>query len=181
MVRTFTLIGSALLVVACAGITDDPNTLRVNFICNPAGAALYQDNINVGTCPTTLRYQILDQDRAQGQKTLKGITAHWVSGVSSSVSSISANLENGLLQHFRFERPRNIPNYDVDANYAINLEKNQIARAQVEALRAQADALQNQNVTVTVDNQSAPIQAPSRRTNCTSTRGVGGTVYTNCY
>lgn len=174
MVRTFTLIGSAMLVVACAGIIDDPNTLRVEFICNPAGATLYQDNVNLGSCPTTLSYKISEENRSQGYVTLKGLTAYWVSGASSSANSISAELRNGLRQDFHFERPRGAPNYDVDANYALNLEKNRILRAQVEAI-------QNQNITVTMDNQSTPTTAPQRRTNCTSTRGVGGAVYTNCY
>ena len=156
-------------LVACASLAEDTSTLYLDFTCNPQGATLYQENtLNFGACPRTITYKISDQDRARGTMTLKGVTAFWVSGVSSSVPTISANLSNGLHQHFNFERPRDAPNYSVDANYALNLEKNRLLKAQVDAL---------ENITVTVD-QSSP--APSLRTHCT-TNHIGQTAYTNCY
>jgi hypothetical protein len=133
------------------------------------GATLYQEiTLRIGTCPATVTYKITDQDRARGSMTLKGVTAFWVSGVSSSVSKITANLQNGLHQHFVFERPRDAPSYSVDANYALELEKNRLLKQQVEAI---------ENITVTVD-QSTP--APTLQTHCTTNR-IGTTSYTNCY
>jgi hypothetical protein len=102
--------------------------------------------------------------------TLKGVTAFWVSGVSSSIGTINANLANGLQQHFNFERSRDAPNYSVDANYALELEKQRLMRAQVEAL---------QNINVTVE-QPASSPMPTLRTHCT-TSNIGNTSYTNCY
>jgi hypothetical protein len=164
------IVVTCLAVAACASLAEDQNTLYVEYTCNPVGATLYQENtLNLGRCPRTIIYKITDQDRARGSMILKGVTAFWVSGVSSSSSpTISANLANGLHQHFNFERPRDAPNYNVDANYALNLEKNELLKAQVEAI---------ENINVTVD-QSSP--APTLRTHCT-TNHIGQTAYTNCY
>jgi hypothetical protein len=208
-----------LFVVACAGFLVDPNTLLVDFVCNPEGATLYQDqqvdnasptnSLNtcpatfvacrspyvttartfgppntltaVGTCPSTLQYKITDQDKARGYISLRGITAYWVSGASSSVNSINANLQNGRHQNFRFERPRDFPNYETDANYALNLEKLRIMRAQAEAQETQA-AIATLNNAVAAANAAfaAPVPAPNLGTHCT-TRFLGNTAYTDCY
>jgi hypothetical protein len=173
--KTFFMLATAAAVLgACAGTKEDPNTLHVTYSCNPAGATLYQENVNVGMCPTTLRYKVSDEDRARGYKLLRGITAYWVSGASSSVNSIKSDLEKGLHQNFTFERPRSLPNYEVDANYAINLEKNRILRVQAEATRAQAEAAALQ-----AEALQQALQAPPRGTHCT-TRNIGNTVYTDC-
>jgi hypothetical protein len=43
--------GFALLLTACASIVEDNTKLTVDFVCNPAGATLYQDNVNMGREP----------------------------------------------------------------------------------------------------------------------------------
>jgi hypothetical protein len=156
-------------LAACASLAEDTSTLYVDFVCNPAGATLYQENkLNFGTCPRTITYKITDQDRARGSMTLKGVTAFWVSGVSSSIPTINASLANGLHQHFNFERPRDAPGYSIDANYALDIEKTRLMKQQVDAI---------ENITVTVD-QSTP--APTLRTHCT-TNHIGQMAYTNCF
>ena len=163
----------AIALSGCASVLGDNNTLYVEYVCNPAGATLYQENtLNIGMCPRTVTYTIADADRTRGNMTLKGVTAFWVSGVSSSTTpTITANLQNGQRQSFRFERPRDAPNYNVDANYALELEKARLLRAQVEAVQ---DVAANSAV---VAANSAP---PPLRTHCT-TSTIGGTTYTNCY
>lgn len=165
----------AVVLAGCASISGDSNTLYVQYICNPAGATLYQENtVNLGMCPRTVTYPITEADRARGYVLLKGVTAFWVSGVSSSTTpTIMAYLKSGQQQHFRFERPRDAPNYSVDANYALQLEKAQLLRAQVEAIQDVAT-----NSAVIATNSEQP--APSLRTHCT-TNTIGGTTYTNCY
>ncbi len=166
-----------LMLTACAGIGVDPNTLYVDYICTPQGATLYELNTtNLGICPGTVHYAVTDRDRQNGYVALKGITAHWVSGASSSVGQITAYLKNGLHQNFRFERPRNIPGYDVDANYALNLEKNRLLRAQAEAAQVAAAA----SVVTAVNSAAPPTPAPTLGTHCTTT-SIAGTLYTNCY
>ncbi len=207
-----TLLAPLVLVLtACAGLFVDPNTLLVDFVCNPEGATLYQNQVNnasptnslntcpptfvacrspyvttagtftaVGTCPTTLQYKITDQDRARGYVSLKGITAYWVSGASSSVNFINANLQNGLHQNLRFERPRDFPNYEADANYALNLEKVRILRAQAEAQETQAAIATLNNAVAAANAAFAAAPAPNFGTHCT-TRYLGNTAYTDCY
>jgi hypothetical protein len=212
------LIVPVFLATACAGIIADPNTLLVDFVCNPEGATLYQNQVEnasptnsvntcpptfaacrspyvtttsrtygtpqtltaAGACPTTLQYKITDQDRARGYIILRGITAYWVSGASSSVNSINANLQNGLHQNFRFERPRDFPNYEADANYALNLEKVRILRAQAEAQETQAAIATLNNAVAAANAAYAAAPAPNLGTHCT-TRYLGNTAYTDCY
>lgn len=206
---------SLLLVAACAGIIADPNTLLVDFVCNPEGATLYQrepTNVSatsksycppdfiacrnpavtpsltsrsgtltpVGNCPLTARYPISAQDKANGYMTLKGVTAYWVSGASSSVNAINVNLQNGLHQNIRFERPRDFPAYDTDANYALNLEKNRILRAQAEAQETQAAIATFNNAVAAANAAYANAPPPNLGTHCT-TRYLGNTAYTDCY
>jgi hypothetical protein len=107
----------ALTLGACtSSLFDDPNTLYVSFSCTPRGSTLYQDAVDIGSCPTTLQYKITEQDKANGYKLLKSITSFWVSGTSISSPEIMAYLKNGLRQEYHFDRPRNVPNYDIDAN-----------------------------------------------------------------
>jgi hypothetical protein len=218
---------SLLLVAACAGIIADPNTLLVDFVCNPEGATLYQNQANnpppsvnnnlvntkvppsvnlcpdnfiacrnpavvtsrtfgqatltpIGNCPTTLQYKITAQDKANGYMTVRGVTAYWVSGASSSVNAINVNLQNGLHQNIRFERPRDFPAYDTDANYALNLEKNRILRAQAEAQETQAGIATFNNAVAAANAAYANAPPPNLGTHCT-TRYLGNTAYTDCY
>jgi hypothetical protein len=173
------LFGAKLILLlsvatADAGILEDifgdPNTLFVTFMCDPIGATLYQvDNVKLGDCPLRLQYKIASQDRERGYVVLRGVTAFWVSGASSSVNSINAYLKNGLEQQFGFDRPRSIPNYDVDANYAFNLEQNRILREQAHAQETQA-----------ILGVLGTTLRPNIGTHCT-TAYVGTTAYTNCY
>ena len=221
MAVSLVLSACAILLGECAGIVADPNTLLVDFVCNPEGATLYQREASVlqptnvsptsnsycppdfiacrnpavtppmqtfgpprltpvGTCPLTARYPISAQDKANGYMTLKGVTAYWVSGASSSVSTISANLQNGLHQNFRFERPRDFPAYDTDANYALNLEKNRILRAQAEAQENQAAAATLANALIAANAARANAPPPNLGTHCT-TSYLANYAYTNCY
>jgi hypothetical protein len=180
------LVASSLLVTACTGIGVDPNTMVVDFVCDPQGATLYQiDKVNIGSCPTTLKYQITDEARARGYMELRGITAVWVSGASSSVNLIRADLQKGLRQNFRFDRPRSMPNYDVDANYALQLEKIRIMRAQAEAQKAQADAQQAEATIAALNSaiaaaNSAYTAPRNNEQHCTTTY-LGNTAHTDCY
>lgn len=112
--------------------------------------------------------------------TLRGITAYWVSGASSSVNTINANLQNGLHQNFQFERPRDFPNYQADANYALELEKIRILKAQAEAQETQAAIATVNNAIAAANAAYATAPPPNLGTHCT-TRYLGNTAYTNCY
>ncbi len=131
--RYIVLIFGCLLIVSCA------NTLHMTYVCDPAGATLYEAGTdkNFGTCPTTVNYAISKEAKQKGFIDLNGINTIWVSGATVSLPTIHVNLEVGNNQRFLFNRPRNIPNYDIDANYSLNLQRNAIMATQAqEAIQA---------------------------------------------
>jgi hypothetical protein len=154
-----------LLVSGCA------SKLSITYYSEPSGAALYgDDSVKLGTCPVTLQYTLTVLDRSHGYVYIKGVTAFWVSGVTTSLASFRADLSNGDKQQLTFQRPRNAPGYDTDTAHASELERNP-APAQQESDKRFASfqyALKN----------SQPFQ--QRTLNCTS-NDYAGTVYTNCY
>jgi len=162
------IISLMLLLAGCAGsgLFEDPNTLHVSYACNPEGATLYQDATNtaLGTCPASFPYPITDQDRARGYMLLKGITAKWVSGASTSTAHpMTAYLKEGLQQHVRFERPRDVAGYDIDANYALNLQGNRILATQAQDA-ANAAALGNLNNALAAANAAYASRPPPATT-----------------
>jgi len=166
--------GAVLLVCACTA-----NQLAVTYNCDPTGASLYDGDRSLGNCPTTLNYDVTQDNREQGFVLLRGITARWVSGAYSSVPSIRADLENGYNQQITFTRPRDVPGYEVDASFALQYEQNEILRRQAQAQQNQAywsmmNALQQQQLL----NQQT-YQSNQGRT-CTS-REVSDIVETQCY
>ena len=188
--RSAVAIVFLLLLAGCAGagLFEDPNTLYVNYVCNPEGATLYSNNATVGTCPAKLNYKITDQDRARGYMMLSGVTATWVSGASiSTTNPVRASLQNGLQQHFNFERPRNVAGYDTDANYALNLQRNRMLAAQAQA-QQEAEGLDKLNNAIAAANaglHSTPPPPPPPPTlppqvHCTTMALGGGISTTNC-
>jgi hypothetical protein len=174
--RLLCLAAIALLTWGCAS-----KQLAVTYHSDPPGAALYQGDHNFGPTPRTLYYQLTDYDRQAGYKLLQGTAVRWVSGAKAGVSSLRADLRNGTNQVFTFRRPDNAPGYDIDANFALQLERNRILAEQAEAQRQQAywqmyNALQQQQAA----QQAAQQRQMRQPLNCTS-RAVGNYVYTDCY
>lgn len=161
----------AILVVLISGCAS---TLNVSYYSDPPGAVLYQENQRFGYTPTTLRYQITEEDRKRGYAILRGTSVRWASGASANISSLRANLSTGLTQQFTFNRPENYPGREGDIRFALELEKLAIMRRQAQAQEDQA-FYQLYNAI----NQQYQRQQPSIR-NCTSTL-FGNTVNTTCY
>jgi len=169
------LVLLSLSLTSTAGILEDifgdPNVMFMTFKCDPIGATIYQiDNVKLGSCPVRLQYKITDQDRERGYLILRGVTAIWVSGASLTVNPINAHLSVGREQQLVLDRPRSLPNYEVDANYALNLERNRILQEQAEAQETQA----------IIGAISPMLTRPNMGTHCT-TSYIGGQAYTNCY
>lgn len=161
--------------------TVDPDVLLVDVSCNPFGASLYQANTKtlLGYCPTTLVYRLRDKDRASGVAMLNGIQAIWVSGASAAVDRSTFQLSHGLHQAIAFDRPRDAPHYDIDANYALEIEKNHIQQQQARQAEVQATIDQFGNA-VAAANAAYTNPPPRTSVNCTTNR-IGNTSYTNCF
>jgi len=164
-----------LLVSGCA------TNLQVTYNSEPRGAAVYQGSQFVGTAPVALLYRLTDEQRKAGHVRLQGISVRWVSGAQASIDSLTADLRQGPQQMFTFRRPDGVPGYDVDANYALELQRNAImllqAASQAQAAEQQR-AYQERQLQLQRQQMQQQIR-PASSFNCTS-YASGGYVYTNC-
>lgn len=159
-----------LLLSGCA-----TNQVRVTYYSDPTGAAFYEGQRAFGYTPFTLIYPISPKDRERGHVVLSATKVVWASGASATVQSQIAELRKGTNFQFIFVRP-DVPGRDVDMNFALQLERNQILQAQAEAQRDQA-FWQMYNATFSQYQKSMPQY---NRTNCTS-NVIGNSIYTTCY
>jgi len=150
------------------------NTLSVTYFSDPPGATLYQGNQRLGYSPITLLYgQVADEQKKRGRTTIKGISAQWASGATTSFSTFDVILSNGLTQQFTFIRPSGYPGRETDERFALEIEKLNAMRRQSEAQEAQA--------AVQLFGGLGQPRKPAT-TNCVSRPSVlGGSVSTTCY
>jgi hypothetical protein len=174
MIRT---LGICLLVIFASGCST---TLQVTYRSEPPGAALYEGDKHMGTTPVTLNYQVTDEDKKQGHKYLRGTTVRWVSGANAGIPILTADFRNGFNQVFNFRRPDSMPGYDIDANYALQLQRNAIMMMQAAAQYQQAEAQRQQARQLELMRYQQQFQTPaSRNVHCQS-RVSGNTIYTDC-
>jgi hypothetical protein len=166
--RVLALLPAALLATGCSTV------LKVTYVSDPPGAALYQGAQMVGYAPLTLEYPVTEEDKRAGVKRLQGTSVKWASGASASVDVLTADLRLlGMEQSFTFQRPNSFPGRDIDMRFALELERLNLQRqaqqqqANAEANRAFWEALR------------ASTPAPRRTVNCVSTT-IGNMVTTNC-
>lgn len=150
------------------------STLNVSYHSDPPGAVLYQENQRFGYTPTTLRYQITEEDRQRGYAILRGTSVRWASGASANVSSLRADLGIGYNQQFTFNRPENYPGREADIRFSLELERLAIMQRQARAQEDQAFWQLYNSI-----YQQQQRQQP-RILNCNST-AFGNTVNTTCY
>lgn len=158
-----------LLIILVVLISGCASGLNVTYHSDPAGATLYAGNQRFGYTPQTLRYQISEEDQKRGYVILQGASVRWASGVSANITSLRADLRNGFNQQFMFNRPADYPGYEVDARFALELEKLKVMRQQADAQYRQAQAQEDQ----------AYQQQLQQNKRCISTR-VGNIIYTKC-
>lgn len=165
MLRLATALALVLLQPACA------SNLQITYYSDPPGAVLYQDGQPIGYAPRTLHYQPPGEQQ-HGRGRVRGIKAVWASGATAEIPFLNVDVNaHGLNQQFTFLRP-DVPGRDADMRFAVELERNQIMRAQAQAQQDQTfwqmyNAYQQQN----------RVRTP---TNCSSTVW-GNTINTTCY
>ncbi len=155
-----------LLIGGCA-----TTQVRVTYYSDPLGATLYNGQKAVGYTPFTLVYNI--DPAAQNATSLKvpGTKAVWASGVSSSIAFLTLDRTKGSRFHFNFVRP-NVPGRQIDANFALQLERNKILQQQAEAQQEQA-FWQMYN---TLLNQYRQSYAPTFQSFSCTSREVGSVI-----
>lgn len=166
-----------LLIAGCAS-----NRVSVIYYSDPSGAALYCDDKVMGYTPFKVIYPLPPELKNERYVKTLSTKVVWASGASTSVDFLTLDRDINSDFQFTFYRP-DVPGREIDANFALQLERNRILEQQAQAQRNQAfwqmyNAMQNQNRQSYTPTYTPP--PPRRPLNCTS-RQVGDTVYTDCY
>lgn len=173
-------ISKVVVLVTLVMATGCANNLQVTYSSEPQGAALYEGDKFFGTTPVTLTYPVTEDDKKRGTKTLRGTMVRWVSGASASIAYLTADFQNGYRQTFHFRRPDGVAGYDVDANYALQLQRNTLMMMQTAAQLQAAQAQQQQAQQLHQLRQQQMLNsAPTTNIRCQSRR-MGDSIWTDC-
>jgi hypothetical protein len=148
--------------------------IRVDYVSDPGAAVVYEAGAPKGVTPVSLFYEPDATFKAGGCMNTRPMSVKWASGATASISHLQLCASQGMVQNYVFQRP-DMPGREIDANYALQVERNQIMRAQAAAQIMQATTPPPAPV-----YQVVQPPAPPRPVNCTSQR-IGGQVQTTCY
>ena len=170
------LVVVALLLGGCS------TGLKLQVQSNPPGASVYQAGQLVGQTPVNLTYtdpKYLERFKAGQCVQTMPLTIVWVSGAKQE-SAVNLCPNIGWSQVYTANRGYG-PGMDVDANYALQLQRNSIMQQQASQQAYQTYLQQQQLNTQQQQLQQQQMQNLYRPSvNCTS-RAYGNTVNTNCY
>jgi hypothetical protein len=178
------LVFVAFLMAAASAMAGD---LKIHVLSDPPGALVYLTNrAGVesfhGQTPQEVKYLLVQEDK--GCRDTKPLRVRWVSGAEATILTLHLCKNDSLLKTpFVFTRPA-VPGVEVDAQYAIDLERNALLRQQA-ALQFLLASRLNQAAALT----ALPYVLPTGQTptaplapmpvNCMSTL-IGNTIYTTC-
>jgi len=128
-----------LSLQACASL----GALQVTYYSDPSGASLYEDGKYMGQAPVTLRYNLSNTALQSRATKIKGLTARWVSGATTSLNLTNVNLNNGFQQTYTFVRPTAYPGREMDVAYAIESNKQKAVNQAKAAREAQCTRIAN--------------------------------------
>ncbi len=128
---------AAFQLIGCVSIVQHP--LQMTYHSDPEGATLYQGGTRFGYTPVTLTYQDVSYlFRAGNCLTLQPVQVRWASGAAATVTGLKGCPAQGYWQQYSILRPTDTPGADIDANFALQLERNGIQQQQADALGAAA-------------------------------------------
>jgi hypothetical protein len=142
-ILTTLVMSASLLLAGCstnqAGSEKQVSQVSVIYRSDPPGATLTQvDGRVFGQMPVTLSYQVSDADKAKGEATFLGLTAHWPSGAKDAYPKMilpTGKLSSDIARTaFTFKRPQDAPHLRTDLNHARSLPP------QAEQLAAEEEA-----------------------------------------
>lgn len=157
-------IAAAVALAGCA------TKIQVDYGSDPPGATLYQNGQPMGTTPMSLYYEPAQAFKDGGCQRLDGTSVKWASGAAASIGYLQVCRTLGMTQHYIFNRP-DVPGREIDANHALQLQRNSI-------MRRQADNAAIQNYIQSLNPPQQPLQPLSR--DCRSVI-TGNTVQTQCW
>ena len=126
-------LGFALVQLAgCVSIIQHP--LQMTYHSDPEGATLYQGTTRLGYTPITLTYQDISYIFRSGNCiALQPVQIRWASGAAATVTNLKGCPAQGYRQQYSILRPTNAPGADIDANFAVQLQRNGILEQQADA------------------------------------------------
>ena len=160
-----------LFLAGCAS-----NQLQLTIYSDPPGATIYQGGNVLGYAPLKVRVNAPQYDQGSPIIKVSDAKAVWASGVSRGLQYIALDRSKYRNFQFTFNRP-DVPGREIDVNFALQLERNQILQQQAQA--------QKDQVFFQMLNQYRQTYVPtytptSKSFHCTSNR-IGSYVYTDCY
>jgi hypothetical protein len=122
----------AISAAGCVSIIQHP--LQMTYHSDPEGATLYQGTTRLGYTPITLTYQDVSYIfRAGNCIALQPVQIRWASGAAAAVTNLKGCPAQGYRQQYSILRPTNAPGADIDANFAVQLQRNGILEQQADA------------------------------------------------
>ena len=170
------------LAIVFSGCTQ----LNVTYFSDPPGADIVISGVNRGPGPVRLNYPLTKEQESAGRLSVQAGYAQWRSGATKNVPSITLDLTQGMVHHFRFVRPSDSPGIQVDIDYANQLraarleqqrraeqlrqqqareavrraeeeERNRLERQRIKAIRENTEAIRNQNRAKPIYNPGSTV------------------------
>jgi hypothetical protein len=103
----------------------------MTYLSDPEGASLYEGGRLLGYTPMTLTYAASRAAFAHNEcLRLNSMHVRWASGVVGSAPNLQACPAPGYSQQYVFKRPSDLPGAEIDATYAVELERNPLMQQQ---------------------------------------------------
>lgn len=160
-----------IAILAIALLAGCATRIQVDYLSDPPGSTLYEEGRPVGVTPLSLYYEQDQAFKNGGCLRTKGMSAVWASGAKAETPYMDICSSKGLVQHIWLRRP-DVPGREVDMNYAIELQRNGI-------MRAQAAATLMNSMKPPAPVQPYVLPAPPQPTRCRSYR-IGNEIRTDC-
>lgn len=161
------------IAIAAALMAGCATSIEVAYHSDPQGAALYEGGKPLGTTPVVVRYAADPAFKAGGCFKARGTSVKWASGAEAGIESMTLCAGQGYTQQYTFSRP-DVAGRDIDMNYALQLQRNNI-------MRQQANAAQTANTLQFLQTLNPPMPQIPQPLNCTSRRTSNNTVQTDCW
>lgn len=135
--RTIALFAVLALAPSASFARDVTVTLVV--YSDPVGATVYANGgeQRMGYSPMKLKFKFPSSrwSTTSGCRTVQAIKVRWASGAEASVEHVTLCPESGKSQQLTFLRPKEIPGVEMDAAFALEIERGIAAQeAAVEAV-----------------------------------------------
>ena len=171
----------SFMILAIVSLSGCASKMSVTYYSDPSGATLYIDGQSYGRTPQTVYYDVPQDEVENGVALTENLKVVWPSGAKAEAPHLEYRLPplSNLLYpkyHYTFIRPANAPGLQTDMRFALEFERTELLRNQVNALEAQAKAQHRQ-----AEAQEAIVREQSAPKTCLTIPIGMGSYQTHCY